>query len=158
MRTMMVRGGCPLVFSMLLLAGCTTASPDLVQRGDVQRLASVEEAVIVSIRPVQIDGSQSGAGSAVGAVIGGVAGSGVGGRREGLVVGVLGAFAGAVAGNAIERAATREDALEILLQFTGGERRAIVQARGSEGMAPGDRVTLVTTGAKTRVTKAPVRQ
>ena len=158
MVTMMVPRGFLLVFSMLLLTGCATSSPDLVQRGDVQRLASVEEAVIVSIRPVQVDGSQSGAGGTAGAVIGGVAGSSVGGRREGLVVGILGAVAGAVAGNAIERAATREDAVEILLQFTGGGRRAIVQARGTEVLALGDRVTLVTTGGRTRVTKAPLRQ
>ena len=68
---------------------------------------------------------------------------------------VLGAVAGAVAGNAIERSATREDAVEILLQMRNGERRAIVQARGAETLVPGDAVILVMTGGKARVTRAP---
>ncbi|HQX60646.1 MAG TPA: glycine zipper 2TM domain-containing protein, partial [Burkholderiaceae bacterium] len=105
--------------------------------------------------PVTVEGTQSGLGSVAGGLVGGVAGSGVGGRREGIIVGVLGAVAGAVAGNAIERTATREDAVEILLQLRNGDRRAIVQARGNEILQAGDAVILVTTGGKTRVTKAP---
>jgi outer membrane lipoprotein SlyB len=60
-----------------------------------------------------------------------------------------------VAGNVIERAGTREDAVEILLQLKNGERRAIVQAKGTEVFVPGDAVILVTTGGKVRVAKAP---
>ena len=71
------------------------------------------------------------------------------------VVGVLGAVAGAVVGNAIERTGTREEAVEILLQLRNGERRAIVQAKGHETLNPGDAVIIVTTGGKTRVTRAP---
>lgn len=127
----------------------------MVQRGDAQRLSSVQDATVLSVRSVTVDGTQSGTGSVAGGVIGGVAGSSVGGRREGIVVGVLGAVVGAVAGNAIERAGTREDAVEILLQLRNGERRAIVQAKGDENLYPGDAVILVTTGGKTRVTKAP---
>ncbi|HEY2979420.1 MAG TPA: hypothetical protein VGJ35_15770, partial [Burkholderiaceae bacterium] len=77
-------------------AGCTTTSPDVIQRGDAQRLSQVQDATVLSVRPVTVDGSQSGAGAATGAVVGGVAGSTVGGHREGAVVGVLGAVAGAV--------------------------------------------------------------
>jgi outer membrane lipoprotein SlyB len=137
------------------LAGCTTTSPDVVQRGDAQRLSQVQDATVLSVRPVKVDGSQSGIGGAAGAVTGGVAGSTVGGHREGAVVGVLGAVAGAVVGNAIERSTTSENALEILVQLRNGERRAIVQAKGSEVLNPGDPVILVTTGGKTRVTRAP---
>ena len=140
---------------MLALAGCTTTSPDVVQRNEAQRLSSVVDATVLSVRPVTVEGTQSGMGSVAGGLVGGVAGSGVGGRREGIIVGVLGAVAGAVAGNAIERTATREDAVEILLQLRDGDRRAIVQARGNEILQAGDAVILVTTGGKTRVTKAP---
>lgn len=156
---MRVRNRSPFVFSALLallLGACSTTSPDVVQRGDAQRLSTVQDARIVSIRPVVVDGRQTGMGATAGGVVGGVAGSSVGGRRESVVVGVLGALAGAVAGNAIERAGTREDAVEILLQLPGGERRAIVQAQGNENLVAGDAVILVTTGGKTRVTKAPV--
>jgi outer membrane lipoprotein SlyB len=79
----------------------------------------------------------------------------VGGSREAVAVGVIGAVAGAVIGNVIERTATREDAVEILLQLKSGERRAVVQAKGNENFAPGEAVILVTTGGKVRVTRAP---
>ena len=137
------------------LAACATSSPDVIQRGEAQRLSQVQDGTVLSIRPVTVDGSQSGVGTVAGGVIGGVAGSSVGGRREGLAVGVLGAVLGGVVGNAAERAGTRESAVEILIQLRNGERRAIVQAVGSETLQPGDAVVLVTTGGKTRVTRAP---
>ncbi|MCZ4312361.1 glycine zipper 2TM domain-containing protein [Comamonadaceae bacterium G21597-S1] len=140
---------------VLVLSACSTTSPDVVQRSDAQRLSTVQDATVLSVRPVTVDGTQSGMGSVAGGLVGGVAGSSVGGRREGVIVGVLGAVAGAVAGNAIERSATREDAVEILLQMRNGERRAIVQARGTETLVPGDAVILVMTGGKARVTRAP---
>ena len=46
-----------------------------------------------AVRPVVVDGSQSGAGAVTGGVLGGIAGSSVGGRRESVAVGVIG-FAG----------------------------------------------------------------
>ena len=138
-----------------LLAACTTTSPDVVQRGDAQRLSQVQDATVLSVRPVVVDGSQSGVGGVTGAVAGGVAGSTVGGHREGAVIGVIGAVVGGVIGNAVERGATKEEAFEILVQLRNGERRAIVQAKGSETLGQGDAVILVTTGGKTRVTRAP---
>lgn len=141
-----------------VLAACSTTSPDVIQKGDAQRLSQVQDATVLSIRPVVVEGNQSGVGAAAGGVVGGVAGSTVGGHREGAVVGVLGAVAGAVVGNAVERFGTREEAVEILIQMRNGERRAIVQAKGNETLAPGDPVILVTTGGKTRVTRAPAVQ
>ena len=139
----------------LVLSACSTTSPDVVQRGDAQRLSQVQDATVLSSRPVVVDGSQSGVGGVAGGVTGAIAGSSVGGRREGAVVGVIGAVAGAVIGNAIERSATREDALEIIVQLRNGERRSVIQARGAESFNSGDPVILVTTGGKTRVTRAP---
>jgi outer membrane lipoprotein SlyB len=139
----------------VVLSACSTTSPDVIQRGDAQRLSQVQDATVLSSRPVVVDGSQSGIGGAAGGVTGAIAGSSVGGRREGAVVGVIGAVAGAVIGNAIERSATKEDALEIIVQLRNGERRAIIQAKGAEAFNSGDPVILVTTGGKTRVTRAP---
>ena len=138
----------------LALAGCSTTSPDVIQRGDAQRLSTVQDAVVINVRPVTVEGSQSGVGGAAGAVVGGVAGSGASNGRTGAVVGVVGAVVGAVAGNAIERATTRESAVEILVQLRNGERRAIVQAQGSEAFQAGDQVVLVSSGSTTRVTRA----
>lgn len=137
------------------LTACSTTSPDVIQRGDAQRLSQVQDATVLSVRPVVVEGTQSGVGAAAGGVAGGVAGSSVGGKREQVVVGVLGAVAGAVIGNAVERMGTREEAVEVLVQLKNGERRAIVQAKGNETLAPGDAVILVTSGGKTRVSRAP---
>ena len=109
------------------LGACATSSPDVVQRGDAQSLSQVQDGTVLSIRPVTVDGSQSG----------------------------VGAVAGGVIVNAAERAGTRENAVEMLIQLRNGERRAIVQAVGGETIAPGDAVVLTTTGGRTRVTRAP---
>lgn len=141
---------------VLVLGACATSSPDVVQRGDAQRMAQVQDGVLLSIRTVTVDGSQSGIGAAVGGVTGAVAGATRGGSNaESNVIGLLVGVAGAAAGNTIERMATREEANELLIQLKGGERRAIVQAKGSEILQPGDAVIIVTTGGKVRVTKAP---
>ncbi|MGM9489137.1 glycine zipper 2TM domain-containing protein [Ideonella sp. YS5] len=137
------------------LAGCMTTSPDVVHPYHAQRMSHVQDGTILSIRPVTVEGQQSGAGAVTGGVVGGIAGSSVGGPREGAVVGVIGAVAGAVIGNAIERDATRERAYEIIVQLRNGDRRAIVQAQGSEPLNVGDAVLLVTTGGRTRVMLAP---
>ena len=142
---------------MAVLAGCATSNPDVISRNDAQRMSSVVDATVLTVRPVVVDGNQSGAGAVTGGVVGGIAGASVGGRRESAVIGVLGAVAGAVVGNAIERNTTREESLEIMVQLRNGERRAIVQGRGTEVFSPGDAVILVTTGNKVRVARAPVQ-
>ena len=138
-----------------LATGCSTTSPDVIKREDAQRLSNVLDGVVISTRPVVVEGSQSGVGAAAGGVVGGVAGSQVGGGRGAIVGGTVGAVAGGVAGNAIERQATRENAVEIMVQLKGGERRAIVQAPGGEVLKPGDAVIIITEGGRARVIKAP---
>ncbi|OGB29900.1 MAG: hypothetical protein A3F78_17970 [Burkholderiales bacterium RIFCSPLOWO2_12_FULL_61_40] len=139
-----------------ILGACASSSPDVIARGDAQRMAQVQDGVVLTVRPVVVDGSQSGIGATVGGVVGAVGGYGGSGvQREAQVLGVLAGVAGAAAGNAIERFSTREDAVEILVQLKGGDRRAIVQAKGSETLVPGDAVIIVTTGGKVRVSRAP---
>jgi outer membrane lipoprotein SlyB len=141
---------------LLALGACSTTSPDVVSRNEAQRLSTVVDAVVLSSRPVVVEGQQSGIGATAGGVAGGMAGSSVGGRREAVVVGLIGAVVGGVVGNAVERSTTREDAVEILVQLKNGDRRSVVQAKASEAFNPGDPVILVTTGGRVRVTKAPV--
>lgn len=141
---------------VMALAGCASSSPDVIQRGDAQRLSTVVDAVVLNVRTVTVEGSQSGVGATAGGVVGGLAGYGAGrNQTEGQIVGILGAAAGAVAGNVIERAGTREEAYEILVQLKNGDRRAIVQAKGQEVFAPGEAVLLITSSGKVRVAKAP---
>jgi outer membrane lipoprotein SlyB len=154
MKRMMQNG--LLILSACLLVACASSSPDVIQRGDAQRLSQVQDGVVLSVRNVVVDGSQSGIGAAVGGVTGAVAGATRGGSSaESNVIGLLVGVAGAAAGNAIERMATREEAVEVLVQIKGGERRAVVQAKGEQTLAVGDAVILVTTGGKVRITKAP---
>jgi outer membrane lipoprotein SlyB len=139
-----------------VLGACASSSPDVIQRGDAQRMAKIEDGVVLSIRTVTVDGSQSGVGAAVGGVVGAIGGYGGSGvQREAQVLGVLAGVAGAAAGNAIERFSTKEEAVEILVQLKGGERRAIVQAKAAEKLEAGDPVIIITTGSKVRVSRAP---
>ena len=141
--------------AVLVLSACATSSPDVISRHDAQRMSTVLDGVVLSTRPVVVEGSQSGVGGTAGAVIGGVAGSSVGGHREQVAVGVIGAVLGGVLGNQVERYGTREEAVEIMVQLRNGERRAIVQARAGEALNPGDSVVIVESGGKVRVTRAP---
>jgi outer membrane lipoprotein SlyB len=138
------------------LAACSTTSPDVVSRNEAQRLSQVQDGTVLSVRSVTVDGSQSGIGAAAGGLIGGATGGSRSHGAEAAAIGVLGAVAGAVVGNAIERTATKEDAVEILVQLKNGERRSIVQAKGGETLNPGDAVIIVTSGSRTRVSRAPV--
>ena len=137
------------------LAACQTANPDVVSRYDAQRMSSVQDATVLSIRPVTLQGSDTGVGTVGGAVIGGIAGSNVGGPRTGGIVGIVGAIAGGLIGNAVERDATQQQAVEILVQLKNGDRRSVIQGVGSETFAVGDPVIMITTGSRTRVMRAP---
>ena len=139
-----------------VLAACSTTSPDVVSRHDAQRLSHLQDATVLAVRGVTVAGTQSGAGGVTGGLIGGLAGSSRSSGRESVAIGVLGALAGAVAGNAIERAATKEDAVELVVQLASGTRHTIVQANAGEQFRPGDKVVLITTNGRTRVTLAPV--
>lgn len=147
--------GIAALLSVSLLSGCVTANPDVVRPYETQRMSQVLDGTVISVRPVVVDGQQTGAGGMAGGVVGAVAGSSVGGRRDGGVGSVIGMVAGAVIGNAIERNSTRENALEIIVQLRNGERRAIVQGMGGESFAQGDQVMLISTGGRTRITRTP---
>ena len=141
---------------LAVLGGCATSSPDVIRRQDTQTMSQVQDAVVITVRTVTVDGNQTGMGAAVGGVVGALAGSASSSvQREQNALGLLAGVAGAVAGNAIERMGTREEALEIIVQLRNGDRRASVQAKGSEMLAAGDPVIIVTTGNKVRVSKAP---
>jgi outer membrane lipoprotein SlyB len=121
--------------ALVTLTACSTTSPDVISRQDANRMSTVLDATVLSVRSVTVEGNQSGVGAGAG--------------------GVVGAIAGAVVGNAVERMGTREEAVEIMVQLRNGERRAIVQAKGSEQLKAGDAVVIVTSGGKTRVSRAP---
>ena len=145
-----------LVVAVTVLSACATSSPDVISRQDAQVAAQVQDGTVISIRPVTVDGSQSGMGAAAGGIVGAAVGTGGSTiQREKIGLGVLAGVAGALAGNAIERMATKEEAFEIIVQLRNGDRRAIVQAKGNETLMAGDSVIIVTSGNKVRVSRAP---
>ena len=147
-----------IIFSLVAaaaLSACATSNPDVVPRYQAQRLSQVYDATVLSVRPVTIDGSQSGLGGTAGAVAGGVAGSTIGGHRDSIVGAVVGAVVGGVIGNAVERGTTRENAVELVLQLRNGERRSVIQGVGNETWGVGEPVVLVVSGGRTRVSRAP---
>ena len=146
------------VLSALLVASltaCATHSPDVIHPYEAQRVSTIWDATVLSVRPVTIDGYQSGVGASVGAIAGGVAAANAASYHNSGWAGLLGALAGGLLGNAMERSATTQNGVELLLQMRNGERRSIVQANGNEGWIVGEPVVLVTTGGRTRVTRAP---
>jgi outer membrane lipoprotein SlyB len=142
-----------LVIALSTLGGCIVTHPDRVPLHQTQRLQSVQEATVLAVRPVTIDGQQSGGGSAIGAIAGSVAGSQIGGYRDGFVGSIVGFVAGAMIGNAIERDSTRSNGLELTLQMRNGDKRMIVQGQGGESFQPGDVVSVVSDGYRARVSK-----
>ena len=137
------------------LAGCVVAPPNSVSAYDAQRMSTVVDATVLSVRPVTLQGRDTGVGTVSGAVIGGIAGSNVGGPRTGGIVGIAGAVVGGLIGNAVERDATQRPAYEILVQLRNGDRRSVVQVAGPDVFAVGEPVIMVTTGGRTRVMPAP---
>jgi outer membrane lipoprotein SlyB len=139
----------------LVLTACATSNPNVVPVYGAQRMSHVYDATVLSVRPITIDGSQSGLGAGAGAIAGGIAGSNVGGGNGAVVGSLLGAVIGGVAGNAMERGATQQNGVELIVQLRNGERRAIVQGATPDVLAPGDSVILIVTGGNTRVQRAP---
>ena len=145
----------PIVAVALALAACATSDPNVVPVYGAQRMSHVYDATVLSVRPVTIDGSQSGVGAGAGAIVGVIAGSSVGGGTGSAIASVLGAVVGGVAGNAIERDSTKQNGVEIIVQMRDGQRRAVIQGVTSDAWAPGDPVIVIVTGGNARIARAP---
>jgi outer membrane lipoprotein SlyB len=145
----------PIVAVALALAACATSDPNVVPVYGAQRISHVFDATVLSVRPVTIDGSQSGLGAGAGAIIGGIAGSNIGANSGAAIASMVGAVVGGVAGNAIERDSTKQNGVEIIVQMRDGQRRAVIQAVTADAWAPGDPVIVIVTGANARVARAP---
>jgi outer membrane lipoprotein SlyB len=145
----------PIIAIALALGACATSDPNVVPVYGAQRMSHVYDATVLAVRPVTIDGSQSGIGAGAGAIVGGIAGSAVGGGSGAAVASVLGAVVGGVAGNAIERDSTRQNGVEIIVQMRDGQRRAVIQGVTADAWAPGDPVIVIVSGSNARIARAP---
>jgi outer membrane lipoprotein SlyB len=144
------------VFLVLIttgFAGCASnLSGDTYSRSDVRSVQQVEYGEIVTLRPVQIEGTKTPIGAGAGAVAGGIAGSTVGGGKGSAIMAVIGAVAGGVTGAAVEEGVTRSQGVEITVRLTSGKTVAIVQALSpNEKFVVGDQVRVMTNGSTSRV-------
>lgn len=138
------------------IAACTTnISPTSYSVGSVGQVNRTVAAKVISVRPVQINGT-TGAGGTAGGAIGATAGSGIGhGDRANVAGAIAGAVVGAVAGAAIEQSATRQSGFEYVVQTENDNLMTIVQG-ADPTFAVNDKV-LVLYGAPSRLISDPRR-
>lgn len=122
----------------------TTYSPH-----QVGRVGRAVEGTIISVRQVDIEGTNSG-GALAGGAAGGVAGMNVGGGAEEQIAGaVIGAMAGALAGAAIEKGATGQKGMEYIVRTKNGSLLTVVQ--GTDQQFKEGQEVIVIYGARARI-------
>jgi len=133
------------------LVGCThNISPDSYAVGSVGQVNRAVRGVIISVRQVDISGSQSGVGGAAGAAGGAVAGSAIGGGTRENILGALGgAVIGGIAGSAIEEGSSRQKGIEYVVETQNGSLITVVQ--GSDPPLSVGRNVIVLYGTRARI-------
>lgn len=137
----------------IVLSGCASSmSGSAYPRAQARHAMEVRMGVVDSVRPVQLEGTESGTGGLAGAVIGGVAGSNVGGGKGAIIATIIGVVAGGVAGAAVEENVTKKLGLEITVRLDDGRLLAVTQ-EADETFRPGERVRVLTGRGSTRVSR-----
>jgi outer membrane lipoprotein SlyB len=142
----------PIIVASALLGACATMDSGY-SRNNLHAIGSVQYGVIESVRPVNVNGTQSGLGAGAGAVLGGVAGSQIGHGAGSVAGAVVGAVAGGLGGNYLENRATRTRGYEIVVRLTDQRTISVVQGEG-DSLRPGDRVRVVTGADGSRVERS----
>ena len=139
--------------SAALLSGCASdLSGSSYSRADARAVQNVRMGTIVSLRPVQSEGTKTPIGTLAGAAVGGIAGNSIGGGRGKAITTILGGVAGGAAGSAVEEGITRTQGVEIVVREDDGGTRAYVQAVDSQQFRVGDRVRIMSVNGASRVT------
>jgi outer membrane lipoprotein SlyB len=122
-------------------------------RSDARQAYRVEWGKVASVAPVKIEGQYTELGTAGGAAVGYSLGRVIGDGSGSRVAGAVGGVAGAVAGREIEKAATSEAGLEIMVDMDRGDTLVIVQSADVD-FQTGERVrVLFGRGDEARVVK-----
>lgn len=144
-----------LVMVLLVTAACASSAREPVRSYDRARVGEVnrmENAEIVSLTPVEIEGNESRIGTVLGAVAGGLAGRQVGSGSGRDIMTVIGAVAGGYAGSQYRDGEARAEGVRIGLEMDNGERISIIQELDeNETFRVGEDVTVVFNGDKARV-------
>lgn len=148
-----LRSGVVALVTAAAVAGCAYPRYGETYYGyQANRPQTVEMGVVESVRPVNLQGPNTGVGTVGGAVLGGIGGSQIGGSSAANAAGAIaGAILGGVIGSAVEQDASRRPGVEITTRLDSGRMVAIVQEGTGEMFRPGDRVRLLSDGHTTRV-------
>ena len=131
---------------VLVFSGCSLHSGSTYERSEMGSPEYFKKGVILSVREVEIKGTESGVGAAAGATAGGLAGSTLGGNTATRALGALGgAVVGGLVGHATENLITGGTASEFIIQPDKGEPYAIVQVNDQE-LKAGERVLIMDSG------------
>jgi outer membrane lipoprotein SlyB len=117
-------------------------SPTSYSVGSVGQVNRAVKGVVKSARTVEVDGT-TGVGGVAGAATGAVAGSSIGGGGRANAIGAIGgAVVGGIVGAAIERSATRQTAIEYVVETENGALLTLVQGP-SPAFSLNDRVIVI---------------
>ena len=135
-----------LALTLFILGGCAH-SANRYSRSEMGTATSVSSGTVLSVRVVDIEGTNSGVGATTGAVAGGIAGSYIGGDWRANALGAIGgALVGGLVGYAAEEAVTGTTAYEVIVQQDSGQAIAVVQD-SDESLTPGERVLILDNGS-----------
>ena len=148
----MVRNLTGFLLVILVLSGCSLHSGSTYERSEMGSPEYFKKGVILSVREVEIKGTESGAGAVAGATAGGLAGSSLGGNTATRALGALGgAVVGGLVGTATEEIITSGSASEFIIQPDEGEAYAVVQVNDEE-LKAGERILIMDSG-KVRIVR-----
>jgi outer membrane lipoprotein SlyB len=139
------------------LAGCQSElSSDYYRASSVGSVNRAIRGKVVSVRTVKVS-DESGVGTSSGAVAGAIAGANSSDNAAGAaVLAIAGAVAGGVAGTVAEKSATRQEALEYVVESENGALLTLVQG-GKDRFSVGEAV-IVLYGSPSRIIKSQTHQ
>jgi outer membrane lipoprotein SlyB len=141
---------------VLISSGCSLHSGSTYDQSEMGSPEYFKKGVILSVRDVEIKGTESGAGAVAGASVGGLAGSTLGGNTATKALGALGgAVVGGLLGLGTEDLITSGSASEFIIQPDKGEPYAVVQVN-DEDLKSGERVLIMDSG-KVRIVRDQIQ-
>lgn len=141
---------------LLMLSACAHAGQNRYNWQDVGQAAVVEFGTVISLRPVEITGQNTGVGAVAGAGGGAIAGSMIGSGNGSLAGMLAGAVVAGVAGHMAEQAIADHQGIEYVITLESGKTVTIVQnyVEGDPSIKAGQRVMIQTSGIYQRVLPA----
>lgn len=130
---------------VLGVAACAPSNTNTTFQGNqIGRASSVSKGVILSMREVQVKGSDGTLGTVIGGGAGAVAGSAIGGgTRANILGGIAGAVLGGLAGSAVDRGVSSGTAVEFIIREENAPNPIAVVQTNEEGLKPGEAVLIL---------------